>query len=120
MSTELVGNVDVSRGFKEKEDASLFGMAARFINQAKQASPFSQELPKWGSVSLYTYGAPRVGNSEFARFFEELFAGREAFRVVNDRDIVHASARRRRRRGRPRCSTWADSLGSREGLEAAG
>lgn len=88
MSTELVGNVDVSRGFKEKEDASLFGMAARFINQAKQASPFSQELPKWGSVSLYTYGAPRVGNSEFARFFEELFAGREAFRVVNDRDIV--------------------------------
>mmetsp|Transcript_9846 Transcript_9846/g.25307 ORF Transcript_9846/g.25307 Transcript_9846/m.25307 type:complete len:92 (+) Transcript_9846:785-1060(+) len=46
------------------------------------------ELPKWGRVSLYTYGAPRVGNSEFAEFFEMLFAGREAYRIVNNKDVV--------------------------------
>ena len=39
-------------------------------------------------MSLYTFGAPRVGNSAFARYFEALFSGREVFRVVNDRDIV--------------------------------
>ena len=37
---------------------------------------------------MYNYGAPRVGNAEFAAYFESLFAGREAFRIVNDRDIV--------------------------------
>ena len=36
MSTELVGAVDVSRGFKEKEDASLFVMAQRFLTSASQ------------------------------------------------------------------------------------
>lgn len=37
---------------------------------------------------MYNYGAPRVGNAEFARYFESLFAGREAFRIVNGLDIV--------------------------------
>ena len=35
-------------------------------------------LTRWESVCLYTYGAPRVGNSQFAEYFETLFAGREA------------------------------------------
>ena len=26
---------------------------------------------------MYNYGAPRVGNAEFANYFESLFAGRE-------------------------------------------
>ena len=29
-----------------------------------------------------------MGNSQFAEYFETLFAGREAYRIVNDRDIV--------------------------------
>jgi len=33
------------------------------------------------SVRMYTFGAPRVGNSDFARFFDSL--GMEAFRIVN-------------------------------------
>ena len=45
-------------------------MAKQFLNGAVSALP-GQELPRWGKVSLYTYGAPRVGNSEFAKFFEE-------------------------------------------------
>jgi len=87
MATELVGSVDVSRGFKAKDDGSLFGMAKRAFAQTKQSFP-GMELPKWASVSLYTYGAPRVGNSQFAAYFETLFADREAYRIVNDRDIV--------------------------------
>ena len=74
MATELVGSVDVSRGFKAKDDGSLFGMAKRAFAQTKQSFP-GMELPKWASVSLYTYGAPRVGNSQFAAYFETLFAG---------------------------------------------
>lgn len=38
MATELVGSVDVSRGFKQKDDSSLFGMAKRFVSQAKQVT----------------------------------------------------------------------------------
>jgi len=87
MATELVGSVDVSRGFKAKDDGSLFGMAKRAFTATQQSFP-GMELPKWESVSLYTYGAPRVGNSQFAAYFETLFAEREAYRIVNDRDIV--------------------------------
>ena len=40
-------------------------------------------------VRMYTFGAPRVGNSEFAAAFEELRM--EAFRVVNGQDsFVHS------------------------------
>ena len=77
MATELVGSVDVSRGFKAREDGSLFGMAKRAFTATKQSFP-GMELPRWESVCLYTYGAPRVGNSQFAEYFETLFAGREA------------------------------------------
>lgn len=34
-----------------------------------------------GRVRLYTFGAPRVGNSEFARDFDAM--GLEAYRIVN-------------------------------------
>jgi len=44
-------------------------------------------LPRLGTVSLYTFGSPRCGNSEFAKYFDETF-GPNAFRVVNDRDVV--------------------------------
>ena len=69
MATELIGGVDTSRGFKERDDASLFGMASRLFTQAKESMPQFQ-LPRWREVALYTYGAPRVGNGEFAAFFE--------------------------------------------------
>ena len=35
---------------------------------------------------MYTFGAPRVGNGEFAKDFDSI--GIEAFRVVNGADIV--------------------------------
>ena len=58
-----------------QDDGSFFGMAKRAFTQTAQSFP-GMELPKWESVSLYTYGAPRVGNSQFAAYFETLFAGR--------------------------------------------
>jgi predicted lipase len=52
---------------------------------------------------MYTFGAPRVGNSEYARFFDGL--GIEAFRIVNGQDIVarmprHANSAGRAKRER--------------------
>ena len=41
-----------------------------------------------GSVELYTFGAPRVGNSEFVSWFNEVVGCDNCFRVVNDRDVV--------------------------------
>ena len=57
-------------------------------SRTPRQATFGGELPKWGAVSVYTFGAPRVGNSAFAAYFESLFVGREVFRIVNDRDIV--------------------------------
>ena len=51
MATELVGSVDVSRGFKAREDGSLFGMAKRAFTATKQSFP-GMELPRWDSVCL--------------------------------------------------------------------
>lgn len=86
MSTELVGAVDTSRGFRERPDSSWLGRVKDLFTGVQEA--FTGELPRWRAVELYTFGAPRVGNTAFAEYFEELFEGREAFRIVNDRDIV--------------------------------
>ena len=45
MATELVGSVDVSRGFKARQDGSLFGMAKRAFTATKQSFP-GMELPR--------------------------------------------------------------------------
>jgi len=86
MAPDLVGSVDTSRGFKERADASWWGKAQELMASAKQAIP-GQELPQLGRVELYTFGAPRVGNSAFCAYFDETF-GSAAFRIVNDRDVV--------------------------------
>jgi hypothetical protein len=87
--TELVGDVDTSRGFKERADSSLLARAGRMLNVGAVGGMFKGGAPvSLGTVRLYTFGAPRVGNAEFARHFEETFDGLEAFRIVNDRDIV--------------------------------
>ena len=85
MAPDLVGKVDVSRGFKARADASLWGKAQELFATAKEE--VLGEMPKLAKVELYTFGAPRVGNSEFAAFFDASF-GPAAFRVVNDRDVV--------------------------------
>jgi len=42
------------------------------------------------ALELWTYGSPRVGNSEFATWFSNTFVSR-SFRVVNKKDpVVHA------------------------------
>ena len=77
MATELVGSVDVSRGFKAREDGSLFGMAKRAFTATKQSFP-GMELPRWVWVrvrvranpnpnpnpnpNLPGHGAPQVGS----------------------------------------------------------
>ena len=86
LAPEFSGKVDSSRGFKAREDASWWGQAQRLVASAKEAIP-GGELPRLGTVSLYTFGSPRCGNSEFAKYFDETF-GPNAFRVVNDRDVV--------------------------------
>jgi predicted lipase len=52
----------------------------------QEADAADAEAPQLRRVRMYTFGAPRVGNSEFARFFDAL--GMEAFRIVNGADIV--------------------------------
>lgn len=37
-------------------------------------------------MSIYTFGAPRVGNGNFSRFFDSLVD--DCFRVVNNKDVV--------------------------------
>jgi len=90
MAPDLIGKVDVSRGFKERPDQSWWGQAQslgkELLSSAKEKIP-GAELPRFGDVKMYTFGAPRVGNSEFARYFDETF-GPDAFRIVNGADVV--------------------------------
>jgi len=55
---------------------------AKFLAQPNQISGVKTDLR-----GLYTFGSPRVGNSEFTKKFDTLFPKR-AFRFVNNRDIV--------------------------------
>ncbi|KAI9295218.1 alpha/beta-hydrolase [Neoconidiobolus thromboides FSU 785] len=45
----------------------------------------SQKL-SWGNIQLFTYGQPRVGNADFANWFDSL--NLLSTRVTNDQDIV--------------------------------
>ena len=84
---DLAAGVDTSRGFRQQQQTSWLSRVSSFLQQ--ENTPFAPApLPALRDVRIYTFGAPRVGNSEFARYFEEVFAGREAFRVVNGEDIV--------------------------------
>jgi len=86
MSPDLTGRVNTMRGFKEREDQSWLARASRFFSADADAM-YLNNLPSFGRVKMYTFGAPRVGNSEFVRYFNEV-VGSEAFRIVNDRDVV--------------------------------
>lgn len=79
---ELARGVDASRGFKERADTSWFAQLAEMTKTfgGKARNP-KKEPVVLGKVRLYTFGAPRVGNSEFARDFDSL--GIEAYRIVN-------------------------------------
>ena len=90
IAPDLVGKVDTTRGFKERDDTSWWGQAQRLGKQLTESAKevVYGELPRLRKVQMYTFGAPRVGNSQFAAYFNEVFDGREAFRIVNDADIV--------------------------------
>ena len=94
LTPELVGRVDTSRGFKEKADASWLGIAQakakELLQDASERLPLGTggSMKQIGSVELYTFGAPRVGNSEFVSWFNEVVGCDNCFRVVNDRDVV--------------------------------
>lgn len=83
---DLAAGVDTSRGFRQRQQSSWLSRVSSFLQQETPFAP--APLPALRDVRIYTFGAPRVGNSEFARYFEEVFDGREAFRVVNGEDIV--------------------------------
>ena len=63
-------------------------VASSFFDIGQSKLGLKQKPIELGAVRCYTFGAPRVGNSAFARYFEEVFDGREAFRVVNGEAIV--------------------------------
>lgn len=46
--------------------------------------------PRPKSLRLYSFGSPRVGNSEFVQLFDSLNGNgyNQAYRVVNDQDVV--------------------------------
>ena len=69
IGTELVDQVDASRGFRERADRSLFGRAKELGTAlfAKPLREFTGQLPRWRRVRLYTFGAPRVGNTASRR-----------------------------------------------------
>jgi hypothetical protein len=58
----------------------LADMRTTYWNR-KKGGKRAQEAVRLGKVRLYTFGAPRVGNSEFARDFDAM--GIEAYRIVN-------------------------------------
>lgn len=89
MAPDLTGQVDTSRGFKERPDSSWWGLSGKVKEMFASAtdSRGAVKLPEFGTVQMYTFGAPRVGNSAFAEYFNEAF-GPAAFRIVNDRDVV--------------------------------
>mmetsp|Transcript_46903 Transcript_46903/g.77611 ORF Transcript_46903/g.77611 Transcript_46903/m.77611 type:complete len:742 (-) Transcript_46903:731-2956(-) len=88
---ELVGGVDTTRGFKPRADDGWVGAVVRAAQEALVARP------TLARVRLYTFGAPRVGNTDFARYFDSL--GLEAFRIVNGLDIVARLPRHRNSAG---------------------
>ncbi|KAI9293109.1 alpha/beta-hydrolase, partial [Neoconidiobolus thromboides FSU 785] len=61
---------------------SLGGAIANLAAIDLQAS---QQL-SWGNIQLFTYGQPRVGNSDFATWFDSLSL--LSTRVTNNKDIV--------------------------------
>jgi hypothetical protein len=79
-------SADVSRRQQTSADVveRWFTAITRVVLQEADAA--DAEAPQLRRVRMYTFGAPRVGNSEFARFFDAL--GMEAFRIVNGADIV--------------------------------
>jgi len=87
---EIASGVDTSRGFKTRPDESWVGklsqLASDLVVDASKRSFGPNKPLSLKNVRLYTFGAPRVGNSEFARYFDAF--GMEAFRVVNGADIV--------------------------------
>mmetsp|Transcript_5725 Transcript_5725/g.10971 ORF Transcript_5725/g.10971 Transcript_5725/m.10971 type:complete len:262 (+) Transcript_5725:218-1003(+) len=73
-------------------------MLPTFLSHAQEKERLTQGLgkkdgPALASVRMYTFGAPRVGNTAFAEYFDSL--GVEAFRVVNGADIVPRLPRHR-------------------------
>mmetsp|Transcript_25159 Transcript_25159/g.51130 ORF Transcript_25159/g.51130 Transcript_25159/m.51130 type:complete len:338 (+) Transcript_25159:679-1692(+) len=91
MASEIANGIDASRGFKSRKVDSWFTALVKLTqgDEEEEDTP----PPVLGGVRMYTFGAPRVGNTAFAEFFDSL--GMEAFRVVNDADIVPRMPRHR-------------------------
>ena len=86
-AAEIARGVDLSRGFQEY-DSSWYAQASSFFDIGQSKLGLKQKPIELGAVRCYTFGAPRVGNAAFAEFFEEAFEGREAFRIVNEDDLI--------------------------------
>lgn len=95
-AAELAAGIDPKRGLRARRPPPPWWLAA--ATELAQRAGVSvaegsmgqadEQLSRLKSIEMYTFGAPRVGNGAFARYFDEVFDGFAAYRVVNDRDIV--------------------------------
>ena len=84
--------IDAGRALPQTaaSDAWWLSLANTFMGKEAQEVA-KREPPRPKSLRLYNFGSPRVGNSNFAKRFDELVNdGRvaQAYRVVNGEDVV--------------------------------
>ena len=81
---------EIARGvdhrWVQEYDSSWYAQASSFFDIGQSKLGLASRLSS--APCAYTFGAPRVGNAAFAEFFEEAFEGREAFRIVNEDDLI--------------------------------
>eukprot|EP00443_Scrippsiella_acuminata_P001116 CAMPEP_0115196156 /NCGR_PEP_ID=MMETSP0270-20121206/14943_1 /TAXON_ID=71861 /ORGANISM="Scrippsiella trochoidea, Strain CCMP3099" /LENGTH=931 /DNA_ID=CAMNT_0002609485 /DNA_START=75 /DNA_END=2870 /DNA_ORIENTATION=+ len=83
MALDLGGGLDASKGLPVAPKRRLWISELIF---GKEEAVQTEGPPKFKRLSLYTFGAPRVGNAAFAAALEA--AVPEAYRIVNSQDLV--------------------------------
>jgi len=84
MALDLGGGLDAARGLPRAPRPVPWFQQLFFGGDEQPAE--TSGPPKFKRLSLYTFGAPRVGNAGFASALDD--AVPEAYRIVNSQDIV--------------------------------
>lgn len=85
--------MDAGRALPQLEPSQPWwtSLSNNFLSKDKGISIVTEEIPRPKSLRVYSFGSPRVGNKEFVAKFDSLVRDgsiQEAYRVVNDADIV--------------------------------